>query len=428
MKKIIFSISLLSSMALCAQKTILVNGGKFGNATENISVDVYDTQTKTSITIDSIGSQSVQDILIDGNVAFVAAQDSIIRYDLTTQKRTAAAKFNGVSTRTMALSSNNELVVANWYNPFSGPALTHHLYIHDQTTLALIDSIPVAGGINSMIGTLGGVLVTQNSTTATYSDTLGYVLIVNVANRTVIDTLRAANYTGDMGELIPKPVITDGFYAFNAVSNTITDFSNPSIFPPYFTVSNASTNQNLKVGSKSQYSVHNDTLFAAMNQGIGAFDLTNLAVLDSNIVDTVVTGFAYDTLNANFYVTATDFWSYTSGKIYDRAGNFLDTFKTASSPEVIRMYYDQTTGIFNIATVEKAMFKLFPNPATSRVTIELDNVDSQIVIYNLSGEEVKQLNFASSSNTIDLTDLAKGIYLVSVFNGTDIQTQKLIIK
>ena len=429
MKKIIFSLSLtLSAFAINAQKTIVVNGGRFGNSAENISVNVYDTQIKTTTTIDSIGSQSVQDILVSGNIAYVAAQDSIVRYDLSTQQRTAAVKFQGVSTKTMALSTNNELVVANWYNPFGGPALTHHLYIYDQTTLALKDSIGVQGGINSMIGTLGGVLVTQNSSTSGFSDTLGYVLIVNVANRLVVDTLRATNYSGDIGELIPKSVVTNGFYSFNSVSNTITDFSNPSIFPPYFTVNNNSTNQNLKVGSKSQYSVFGDTLFVSMNQGIGSIDLTNLAVLDSNLIDTVVTAFTYDTLNAKFYVTATDYFSYTSGKIYDRAGNYLDTFITASSPEVVRMYYDQTTGIFEYKSNSNSNFKIFPNPATFAVSIELDEPISQIVIHDMKGKLVKQVSATSTKSNIDLSSLSKGIYIVSIITGLEIQSQKLIIE
>ena len=56
--------------------------------------------------IDTIQTQSVQDLLINGNIAYVAAQDSIVRYDLTNQTRTHAAAFNGPSTYTLELDQN----------------------------------------------------------------------------------------------------------------------------------------------------------------------------------------------------------------------------------------------------------------------------------------------------------------------------------
>ena len=80
MKKITFSIALsLCALASVAQKTVLANGGRFGIQSENVTISIYDTQLKTSVTIDTIHTQSVQDVLVDGNAAIVAAQDSIVR-------------------------------------------------------------------------------------------------------------------------------------------------------------------------------------------------------------------------------------------------------------------------------------------------------------------------------------------------------------
>lgn len=95
MKKnyVLFVAIFMAAISIKAQKVILVNGGQFGNNAENVSVISYDVTTKVYNTIDSIGTQSVQDLLIDGNSAFVAAQDSIVKYDLVTQSRVAAASF-----------------------------------------------------------------------------------------------------------------------------------------------------------------------------------------------------------------------------------------------------------------------------------------------------------------------------------------------
>lgn len=425
MKKIIFSISLLSSMALCAQKTITVSGGQFGNANDNPNVSVYDIATGVSRTIDTIQTQSIQDLLIDGNVAYVAAQDSIVKYDLTTETRLAANSFPGQSTVRLALSANNELIVTNWFSRSS-----NNLYIYDQTTLALKDSIDIKNPITSLASHPLGLLVVQNGVKAAgFGDTLGYVLAVDVPSRAVLDTIRVNNYTGELGQIIPKPNQTLGFYTINSGDNSITDFSNPSLFPPYFTTNVVATNQNLKVGNPSQYAVHGDTAFLAMNQGIGSFNLNNLALIDSNLIDTVVTAFAYDTANFNFYVTATDFFSYTSGKIYDNNGGFVGTFPVGSSPEAIGIFYDQTTGLNNLELADNSSaLSIYPNPATNQLSVAFANnkLIETVTLFDMNGKVVAIHNLFNGQSTINIENVESGMYIVSVLSGNTIHTQKLI--
>lgn len=426
MKKITFSIALsLVTLAASAQKTVLVNGGKFGDPTENVTVSIYDVQSKTSTTIDTIHSGSVQDVLIDGNSAIVAAQDSIVRYDLTTNQRVAAVKFAGVSTKSLLLGPNNELVVSNWYGKVG-----FNVYLYNSTTLALIDSIDVPAGVKSMLvnSSLDLLVATQNQSTGApnYQDTLGSIVAALISSRTVLTVPATSGYTGDVGELMEKPNGT-GAYAFNSVSNTIIDVD-ASSFPLVNTTINM-TNQDLKVASRSQYSIVGDTAFIRMNQGIGTYNLSNLTVIDSNLIDTVVTAFTYDTLNHNFYVTATDFFSYTSGKIYDRAGNYLDTFATAASPEAIKMYYDQITGLLSFSSNEKPSFSVYPNPTTDQFRISTDlNQNSRIQILNANGQLVKDVMQLSGSEAIDVSGLTKGIYFVTLQHNDQIVTERLIIQ
>ena len=425
MEKITFSIALsVISLASVAQKTILANGGRF-NQPENVSVSVYDAQTRVSTTIDSIGSQSVQDVLISGNTAFVAAQDSLVRYDLVSNTRTAAVKFAGVSIKTMSLAPNNELIVSNWFGRTS-----NNIFIYNQTTLNLVDSINIPGGVTSMLVDAANdlLVVTQNQSTGApnYQDTLGSIIAATISNRTVIAPLSVAGYTGDVGELIAKPNGT-GAYAFNSGTNTIINVNATNF--PFVTTSVVNSNQNFKVGGKSQYEVNGDTLFLRMNQGIGTMNLSNLAVIDSNLIDTVVTAFAYDTVNFKFYVTATDFFSYTSGKIYDRAGGYLDTFATASAPEAIGMYYNQVTGLLSFFEQKENSPSIYPNPATNQFTIDAElNSETTVQILNMSGQLVKEVNQLNTTNIFDINDLPSGIYFVNIWINDQISTEKLIIR
>lgn len=428
MKKITFSISLsLMALAGFSQKTIVVNGGQFGNPSENVNVNIYDVSSKTSVTIDTIHTNSVQDILIEGDIAYVAAQDSIVRYNLITEQRTAAAKFAGVSTKTMVLAANNELIVSNWFGQTS-----NNLYIYNATTLALIDSINAPQGVTSLLLDSVVLFANQNGSTGSpsFQDTLGSILVIDVANRNIVTTINTPSYTGDVGEIIAK-ANRSGLYTFNSVSNSINDVIYPTVTLPLFAATNVATNQNLKVGNRSQYNVYKDTVFLRMNQGIGSFNLNPLSLIDSNIVDTVVTAFTYDTLNSNFYITQTDFFSFTLGKIYDRNGNYLDTIPVGFSPEVIRMYYNQVTGIFETNPERVAVFSVFPNPAKNQFTIRLKEAvkaGSSVSIMNLNGQVVKKELINQMSTQLNVSELSSGIYFVTLQTGAEFFSHKLIIE
>ena len=426
MKKITFSIALsLVSMASFAQKTVLANGGRFGLQSENVSISIYDTQLRTSVTIDTIHTQSVQDVLVYGNVSIVAAQDSIVRYDLITNQRTAAVKFAGVSTKSLVLGPNNELIVSNWYGKTG-----YNIYIYNPMTLVLLDSINIVSGVNSMLvnPALDLLVVTQNQSTGApnYQDTLGTLVAATLSSRSIVGNLPISNYTGDVGEMLVKPN-GSGVYIFNALSNTIIDV-NAAAFP-LVTTTVIATNQDFKVTNRSQYAVRGDTAFLRMNQGIGTYDLSTLSLIDSNLVDTVVTAFTYDTLNHRLYVTATDYFSYTSGKVYDRTGNYVESFATASSPEAIKMFYSQTTSILSFSKQNDSQFSVYPNPANNQVNIKGDlTSETSLQIINSIGTLVKEVNELTISSQIDISSLRSGIYFVNFISNGTVSTEKLIIQ
>ena len=218
MKKVnlFLSLFLVSIFSSLAQQAVIVNGGQFGNPNENVNVVIYDIPTKTYTTLDTIHTNSVQDILIDGNEFFVLAQDSIVKYDVQNQSRLAAQAFSGPSTKTVLLSGN-ELLVGNWYGKS-----TDNLYIYNATNLQLIDSVSaVQSGVSSMLLDSNFLYITQNQTTSSFTDTLGVILKINISTRQIVDSITVNNYSEEFGELIRMPNGT-GFYSINSGSNTIT--------------------------------------------------------------------------------------------------------------------------------------------------------------------------------------------------------------
>ncbi len=73
--------------------------------------------------------------------------------------------------------------------------------------------------------------------------------------------------------------------------------------------------------------------------------------------------------------------------------------------------------------------KIFPNPAGNEFQINLNNTidkNAEAVIYNANGQQVKSSRLTSELQTISISDLSTGIYLVKIKNGGNQSTTKLI--
>lgn len=414
MRNVSFFGALLISFSAIAQKTIIVNGGQYGNPLENVNLLTYDHTNNLYSSLDTIHTQSVQEILIDGNWAYVAAQDSIIKYNLLSETRVASAQFNGPSTKSLALT-NGILLVGNWYGRSS-----YNLYLYNTSNLSIIDSIAgFTKGVKSILVKNGYAFITQNEQNSSYQDTLGSIIRFDIPSRTILDTIQVSGYSGDFGELIENANGT-GFYAFNSVGNTVTSVNYSTL-----AASNTTFPLPLNISGKSHWTKQGDTLFARFGNGIGAIDLSNLSILDSNIIDTIVTAFTYDTLNHKFFVTQTDFFSYNLGKVYTRSGAYESFFSVGYSPEVARMYYGGTLGL-NPIQVQELNFKCYPNPAQERIFIEVDS-NTQLQIIQLNGSLVADHLLLKGQNSLDISYLPKGSYVLLLKSGNSLNS-KLVIK
>ena len=84
------------------------------------------------------------------------------------------------------------------------------------------------------------------------------------------------------------------------------------------------------------------------------------------------------------------------------------------------------TGVEELAA-EGIQSKVYPNPATDNATVVCAEAINNVVVYNVANgaEALRIAGNGENSMTIDVADLAQGMYLVKV-NGT--YTMKLIKK
>ena len=67
-----------------------------------------------------------------------------------------------------------------------------------------------------------------------------------------------------------------------------------------------------------------------------------------------------------------------------------------------------------------------PNPASTTLTVE-NAAGAQIFVYNISGQEVMAITSSKANETLNVSNLNAGLYIVRVVNGNEVSTAKVSI-
>jgi len=92
---------------------------------------------------------------------------------------------------------------------------------------------------------------------------------------------------------------------------------------------------------------------------------------------------------------------------------------------------NNTLGVNEVEASELAAPTIFPNPVVNGVlNIQLNNANSHYdyKMYNVIGGLVKKGSLNTGLNTLDVSNVATGIYVVRMTNGKTVSSQKVIIK
>ncbi|MEZ5007496.1 MAG: T9SS type A sorting domain-containing protein [Chitinophagales bacterium] len=333
-----FCFTFLFVQAIVAQddinQLIIANGGQFGNPSEQTNLAAFDPIAQTYTVFDTLPVNSVQHILIEGDYAYVAAQGLIAKYELDTYEQVAMVNFPGVSTHQLALY-NDKLYATNYYGQ-----TTDNLYVFDKSDLSIVDTvqeITSAGGTMTIIDDQLYIGQNQKGNTdecapfGCYNDTLGYLAQVDLTTNQWVQNISLNNNGNEVGRLLSD---NSKVYTLNEVSNTITTY----------TIANGqSTTQSIGVDiSTSRYRneaiLIDGKIVSLFDGGIGVLsvDLDTFTML----IDTPVTSFVFDYINDDFYVTATNFFSYNYGYAFEGNGSYKFDFPVGLAPEAIGIHYN----------------------------------------------------------------------------------------
>lgn len=120
--------------------------------------------------------------------------------------------------------------------------------------------------------------------------------------------------------------------------------------------------------------------------------------------------------------TTEDFFYFT---VEDQTGGWLTTQR-------FNIIIDEGAVVNTVAPIAEAEFLLYPNPAKNELFVELlqgTNDDIQVSLLNVQGQLISTNTYSSTSNRIklDVSNLASGVYLVSVNTPSGTMTKKVSI-
>lgn len=90
---------------------------------------------------------------------------------------------------------------------------------------------------------------------------------------------------------------------------------------------------------------------------------------------------------------------------------------------------DSITSLVEVTTKNK--ISIYPNPATSKLTVNSETAIKEIYIYDVIGKLVKQLNLENTKtkiNEIAIDELSEGIYIIQVVDVFDAKLSSKFIK
>jgi hypothetical protein len=168
---------------------------------------------------------------------------------------------------------------------------------------------------------------------------------------------------------------------------------------------------------------------------------SNVATLSDLLVNGVtVEDFAADVLEYNVVLPAGTSVIPTVTAIATDANAEVDITQASALPglALVSVTAEDGTNLeykinFTVATstgiTEKTVIKLFPNPATTSITVEWSDatMGADLKIFCTSGRVVLQKRIESNSDVIDISNLSSGIYIVQLV-GNNLQVRSRFIK
>ena len=286
------------------------------------------------------------------------------------------------------------------------------------------------------------------------SDSIGYISVNEFDIDTGTDSL-----LGVISEPGIQGIITDatGFDSNNGILYYIGYDSVPSnclysipVRNPVFSWSKTTlmTTAPSNNFSSVNYDNVNNTIYASNAEYDSSYNYIGNKVVEINkitgevITRGLLTGFpwfvggssSFDQTSGSLLLVGIDTSNVLSMIAFDTYNNTYQTgFVPGSVSEIVCDNYafaQSAYGTVSVDEQEKPDVTLFPNPATSKLTLKMTNSTDKLTlkIYDVNGRECASREIQNPETEISTEFLTKGVYLVIIQNQNSTQTKKLVVQ
>ncbi len=409
---IVFSANCAKAQSTYTKQIIIVNGGDFGNPDDYVTVASYDPETEETTEFVKIFTQSVQNVIIHENFAYVSAQDSIVKINIDTFEKETAVLAKGVNQLAI---SDDLLVVSFWY-----PANQNFVKTYSLSDLSLISNIKeISGDAAGIIIDDGIALV---AIPGPYGSTTGKIASIDIEEGMLLSEDDYGEFYAGIGYFAKWNDVTTAFMKtpWGETNSKAATFDEEGTVIDEFDYSDASL-----ANSTGQ---QQNNFYAEINNGIGLFDLETNELVNPSVVeqqDNTIAASVFDTINGLFYITTTDFFSTGKGIIYNLDGEKTGGFDAGISAQAIAVDYRTNTGIYENNSMET--LSIYPNPASNFINFNIppDKEIISTIITDVSGRIVYN---GKNNKQIETSLLKTGLYFVALKTNTSVFTGRFIKK
>lgn len=424
---LLFSVIQFSSIVQ-AQKNewvnqvIIANGGKYEFTppySDVVSIQTYNPTNHTVTVFDHIGTQSVQDLVIRGNYAYVAAQDSIVMYNIDTYTRVAAIPDSGLNKLAVY---NDRLIVSKQY-----PIKRFFVEVLDATNLGLIARVQgISGECSGITTALDTAYVAVDSG---YLGTHGKLAVLKTSDWTLVREI-------DLGE---DAVGIHDLYNWGGniycINKTPYGGQDSASITRYNYYGGTFHTQMLDVTLGNGVGIVNNLLFTEMNNGIGNYNLQTEQIVNPAIVpDPGAASHMYilkgcvNYIDNQLYVNIGNQTNFGIGIVTDLAGDSITSFTEGVSAEAMAVDYRTPVGFQNTAAART--ITVFPNPADQWLNIRSSETILEVAILDPAGRKIFTQGFSGDMRTVSMpcATLVTGLYLLEIRTAEGTITSKFMKK
>jgi hypothetical protein len=390
-----------SAQKMTARQVLVASGGDFSNLKSKIKISAYDPATKKDTIFDSVPGRNVNQILVDtGDVAYVATDSTLVKYDLKTLKRLKTSIIN--SLRHMAIYKDFICITIGEEGNFV------HFQILRRSDLSLVyqeKNIPDWGE---------GLTIAADSAYIAVQDAfpykIGRIAVIDLANHKLVRVLNLGANAKGIAQMY-----NNGSYVVGVSERFSPD-----------TAATRITRINLKTGAvnivpitvlNAPFDLYGDSLYCSLKGGIGAYNTkTNTSVLHVKPAPAYAAA-VFDTADKLFFTTGYDYVKPTKTYIYSFNGKKLDSFKVGVAPEGIAINYGKKKSGINESVSFGNEVQLFPNPAKTMVyMMGMQAKSASIHITDMAGKLVysESRDFTNGQvYSIPVEGLSNGVYIIN---------------